>query len=122
MTAPPPLPAPVAAAVVTLARELAARPFQAPDATRLAALGLGRRELAAAERAGTLLRVTEGVVLLPGAEERAAELLAALPQPFTLSEARQALRTTRRVAVPLLELLDRRRLTRRLPDDRRAVV
>jgi selenocysteine-specific elongation factor len=48
-------------------------------------------------------------------------VLATLPQPFTLSEARQALRTSRRVAVPLLELLDRRRLTRRLPDDRRTV-
>jgi selenocysteine-specific elongation factor len=121
-TAPPPLPAPVAAAVVALASELALRPFQAPDAGRLAVLGLGRRELAAAERAGTLLRVTDGVVLLPGADRRAAELLAAIPQPFTLSEARKALRTTRRVAVPLLELLDQRRLTRRLPDDRRTVV
>ena len=35
-----------------------------------------------------------------------------LPQPFTLSEARQALGTTRRVAVPLLEHLDRRGWTR----------
>ncbi|WP_216592346.1 SelB domain-containing protein, partial [Verrucosispora sioxanthis] len=43
-------------------------------------------------------------------------------QPFTLSAARQALDTTRRVAVPLLELLDRRGLTRRLPDDARVVV
>ncbi|MGH3660039.1 MAG: SelB C-terminal domain-containing protein, partial [Micromonosporaceae bacterium] len=33
-----------------------------------------------------------------------------------------ALGTTRRVAVPLLELLDRQGLTRRLPDDRRVVV
>ena len=46
-------------------------------------------------------------------------VLAGLPQPFTLSEARRALGTTRRVAVPLLELLDRRGLTERLPDDRR---
>jgi selenocysteine-specific elongation factor len=48
-------------------------------------------------------------------------MLGRLPQPFTLSEARQALGTTRRVAVPLLEFLDRRGLTRRLPDDRRTV-
>ena len=48
-------------------------------------------------------------------------MLAGLPQPFTLSEARQALDTTRRVAVPLLELLDRAGATRRLPDDRRTV-
>ena len=32
-------------------------------------------------------------------------VLAALPQPFTTSEARQALGTTRRVAIPLLEHL-----------------
>ena len=72
-------------------------------------------------RAGALLRIADGVVLLPDAADRAAAVLAALAQPFTLSEARQALGTTRRVAVPLLELLDRRGLTRRLPDDRRVV-
>jgi selenocysteine-specific elongation factor len=121
VTAPPPLPVAVAEAVAALAGDLERAPFAAPEARRLAELGLGARELAAAERAGALLRVTDGVVLLPGADVRAAEVLAAIPQPFTLSEARQALGTTRRVAVPLLELLDRRRLTRRLPDDRRAV-
>ena len=99
--------------------DLAAAPFAAPEAHRLAELGLGRRELAAAVRAGALLRVADGIYLLPGADDRAAELLAGLPQPFTLSEARRALGTTRRVAVPLLELLDRRGLTERLPDDRR---
>ena len=62
------------------------------------------------------------VVLLPGAAEEAVRVLAALPQPFTLSAARQALGTTRRVAVPLLELLDRQGATRRLPDDRRVVL
>jgi selenocysteine-specific elongation factor len=49
-------------------------------------------------------------------------VLAALPQPFSTSEARQALGTTRRVAVPLLELLDRRGWTRRLDGTRREVV
>jgi selenocysteine-specific elongation factor len=121
LTAPPPLPPAVARAVAELTADLEAAPFQAPDAGRLANLGLGPRELAAAERAGALLRVADGVVLLPGAEVRATEALAGLAQPFTLSEARQALGTSRRVAVPLLELLDRQRLTRRLPDDRRTV-
>ncbi|HEV2888074.1 MAG TPA: SelB C-terminal domain-containing protein [Jatrophihabitans sp.] len=45
----------------------------------------------------------------------------ALPQPFTASQARQALRTTRRVALPLLERLDAAGLTVRLDDSRRAV-
>jgi selenocysteine-specific elongation factor len=44
-----------------------------------------------------------------------------LPQPFTASQARQAWQTTRRVAIPLLEYLDRAGVTRRLPDDRRTL-
>ncbi|MGZ4626585.1 MAG: selenocysteine-specific translation elongation factor [Kineosporiaceae bacterium] len=116
------LPAPLGAAVRALEDDLATDPFAAPPAGRLAELGLGRRELAAAERAGMVLRVAEGVVLMADAVERAAEVLAGLPQPFTTSAARLALRTSRRVAVPLLELLDRKHVTRRLPDDRRLVV
>jgi len=115
------LPPAVAAAVATLAGELADTPFAAPVAGRLRDLGLGARELAAAERAGALLRVAHGVVLMAGAEQAAVTSLHALSQPFTVSEARRALGTTRRVAVPLLELLDRRGLTRRGADDRRVV-
>jgi selenocysteine-specific elongation factor len=115
------VPVELRAAVAAVRADLAADPYAAPDAHRLAELGLGRRELAAAVRAGALLRVAEGIYLLPGADDRAAARLARVPQPFTLSEARQALDTTRRVAVPLLELLDRRALTERLPDDRRRV-
>jgi len=62
-----------------------------------------------------------GVVLLPDAPERAATALAGLRQPFAVSEARTALGSSRRVTVPLLELLDRRGRTRRGPDDRRVV-
>ncbi|WP_245899285.1 SelB C-terminal domain-containing protein [Nonomuraea indica] len=113
------LPAPVARAVDLLRRELAARPFRAPEADRLAELGLGARELAAAVRAGSLLRVGGGIVLLPGADARAAELLRRLPQPFTVSQARRALDTSRRVAVPLLEHLDRAGLTERLDESHR---
>ncbi|NJC72421.1 selenocysteine-specific translation elongation factor [Planosporangium thailandense] len=115
------LPEPVARAVERVRDDLAGERFRAPEAARLAELGLGPRELAAAVRAGALLRVADGVVLLPGAVEEARAVLAGIPQPFTLSDARQALGTTRRVAVPLLELLDRQGATRRLPDDRRVV-
>jgi selenocysteine-specific elongation factor len=115
------LPPAVARAVERVRADLADRPFHAPDAARLAELGLGPRELAAAVRAGALLRIADGVVLGPDALGEAVAVLARLPQPFTLSEAREALRTTRRVAVPLLELLDRKGATRRLPDDRRTV-
>ncbi|WP_341715723.1 selenocysteine-specific translation elongation factor [Micromonospora sp. FIMYZ51] len=117
-----PLPEPVARALALVGDDWATHPFRAPDADRLAALGLGAREIGAAVRAGALLRLPGNVLLLPGAPQRAVAVLAALPQPFTLSAARQALDTTRRVAVPLLELLDRQGRTRRLTDDARVVV
>jgi len=109
---------PAEAAVAALQERLGREPFAAPEQPELAAAGLGARELAAAERAGRLLRLRAAdgadVVLLPDSPARAMRVLAGLPQPFTLSQARQALGTTRRVAVPLLEHLDGRGWTRRL--------
>ncbi|OBB64583.1 selenocysteine-specific translation elongation factor [Mycobacterium sp. 852014-50255_SCH5639931] len=116
------LPARVDKAVRTIEEWLAAEPFRAPEADELAELKLGPRELAAAVRAGRLTRIADGVVLGSGALDRAAAVLATLPQPFTVSDARRALYTTRRVAVPLLEQLDARRVTRRAPDGTRVVV
>ncbi|SKA37376.1 selenocysteine-specific translation elongation factor SelB [Marinactinospora thermotolerans DSM 45154] len=116
------LPPRVRGSLERLARDLRRAPFAAPDTPRLAELGLGPREIAASVRAGRLMRVAEGVVLLPGAVEQAHAELSRLPQPFTVSAARRALATSRRVAVPLLELLDRRGLTRRLDADLREVV
>jgi selenocysteine-specific elongation factor len=113
------LPPRIAAAVKAVLADLADAPFLAPDAGRLRDLGLDPRAIAAAARAGLLLRVTEQVVLAPDAQAQAALILAGLPQPFTTAEARQALGTTRRVAIPLLEYLDRAGVTQRLPDDRR---
>ena len=117
----PRLPAPVAAAVQAVLAGLADAPFRAPEAERLRELGLDARAAAAAERAGLLCRLPGNILLAPGAPERAAPILASLPQPFTTSEARQALGTTRRVAIPLLEWLDRAGVTRRLADDRRTM-
>jgi selenocysteine-specific elongation factor len=117
----PALPDRVLTAVRLLRENLARQPFAAPEAGRLRELGLDSRSLAAAARAGLLLRVTDQVVLAPGADRDAARILAGLPGPFTAAEARQVLHTTRRVAIPLLEYLDRSGLTRRLPDDRRTV-
>jgi selenocysteine-specific elongation factor len=98
---------------------LAAAPFRAPEADELAELRLGPRELAAAIRAGRLTKITDGVVLGADALQRAAEVLRTLPQPFTVAEAKRALNTTRRVAVPLLEQLDAHRITRRGDDGTR---
>lgn len=116
------LPARVDQAVREVEAWLAAEPFRAPEADELAGLGLGPRELAAAVRAGRLTRIADGVVLGPDALARAAGVLAGLPQPFTVSEARRALGTTRRVAVPLLEQLDARRVTRRAGDGTRVLI
>lgn len=110
------------AALGELEARLRAEPFRAPEAYELSALRLGVRELAAAERAGRVLRLSDGVVLLPSAPALAMRELARLDQPFTTSQARQALATTRRVAIPLLEHLDTRGWTRRLDAGHREVV
>lgn len=111
----------VTAAVAALRAELVEEPFAAPTAERMAALGLTDEVLAAAVRAGLALRLDRHVVLPAGADDAAARLLAQLPQPFTVSQARQQLGTSRRVAVPLLAHLDRTGRTRRQGDDRRRV-
>ena len=116
------LPSRVDKAVRTLEARLGAEPFRAPEADELKELKLGNQELAAAARTGRLTRIAEGVVLGPDVFDRAAEVLKTLPEPFTVSDARRALGTSRRVAVPLLEQLDVRRITRRADDGTRTVV
>ncbi|MDN5893039.1 MAG: selenocysteine-specific translation elongation factor [Nocardioides sp.] len=116
------LPPGVVKAVTEVLSRLEAAPFGAPTADDLRDLGLDSRALGATVKAGLLLRVGPGIVLGPEAESRAVAVLRDLPQPFTTSQARQALGTTRRVALPLLDHLDRRGLTRRLPDDRREMI
>jgi len=115
------LPVGLVAPLEALRADLAARPFGAPDAARLAELGLGPRDLAVLARAGHLLRVAEAVVLLPGADDQATDVLRELPEPFSVSEAREALGSTRRVVLPLLAHLDRTGRTLRMADDRRCV-
>jgi len=106
------LPAPVADAVRAVLAGLAEAPFRAPDAERLRQLGLDARAVAAAERAGLLRRLPGNVILAVDATDQAARILAYMPQPFTAAEARQALQTTQRVVIPLLEWLDRQGITR----------
>lgn len=115
------LPARVTAAWEKISDHLGRCPFDAPNAACLADLGLDRKSMAALGRAGLALCLDEQIVLLHGADVAAARRLADLQQPFTLSDARQALRTSRRVAVPLLEHLDRSGLTIRHADNRRTV-
>lgn len=112
---------PVARAVAALEAQLGTAPFAAPTAEGLQELGFTDEVLGAAVRAGLVLRLDRSVVLAAGADDEAATALAELPQPFTVSQARQRLATTRRVVLPLLAHLDRTGRTRRLADDRRRV-
>jgi selenocysteine-specific elongation factor len=102
----PEFPAEVRSALDRLRERLDRHPFDAPDSDQLAAEGLTPAVTAAAARAGVVLRLPGEILVHPRAAELAADALGSLPPTFTLSEARQALGTTRRVAVPLLEHLD----------------
>ncbi|WP_144587747.1 selenocysteine-specific translation elongation factor [Brevibacterium casei] len=113
---------PAEAGVAKVEQRLKANPFDAPEADDLRALCLGARELAVAEKAGRVLRLGDGVVVSPRTPAQAMRLLAGLDQPFTTSQARRALGTTRRVVIPLLEHLDSRGWTRRLDGSHREVV
>lgn len=117
----PQVPAALRDAVDRLTARLTAQPFTAPEAGDLAALRLTPADLGALAALEVVLRLPGDVVLLPDAPDRAARVLTGIAQPFTLSEARQALGTSRRVAVPLLEHLDRLRLTIRDDSARRTV-
>jgi selenocysteine-specific elongation factor len=113
------LPARWADGAAALTADLAADPLAAPDAGRLRELGLDGAALAALARQGLVLRVSDTVVLAPGADDEAVSRLAALAQPFTVSQARQVLGSSRRVVLPLLSYLDHSGRTVRLPDDTR---
>ncbi|ATG52622.1 selenocysteine-specific translation elongation factor [Brachybacterium vulturis] len=112
----------VETAIASLEHRLRGDPFAAPEADDLTALGLGPEQLAAAARLDRLLRLRGEVILLPAAPALAMRELARLEQPFTASQARQALGTSRRVVIPLLEHLDARGWTRRIDASHRQVV
>ncbi|MBD2760556.1 selenocysteine-specific translation elongation factor [Yimella sp. cx-573] len=110
------------AGIAEIERRLADAPFAAPDRADLSALDLGPKQLAAAVRLGRLIDLGDQILLSPGAPALAMRALAALRQPFTTSQARQALGTTRRVVIPLLEHLDAKGWTRRIDAGHREVV
>lgn len=109
-------PAAIAPGITSLEAHLRRAPFQAPEAADLERWQLGAKELAAAERAGRIIRLgaDRDIVLLADAPTHATKLLRPLDAPFTASQARKAWDTTRRVAIPLLEYLDAAGVTRRV--------
>lgn len=117
----PVFPASVTFELDRLAQRLETDPFDAPEAGELAASGLTPSVIAAAARRGLFLRLPGEILVHRDAADRAVVVLGSLPQPFTLSDARQALSTTRRIAVPLLEHLDSTGRTARLDPSHRRV-
>ena len=115
------LPPEVEAALAELLAQCEQDPLRAPTLEQIREAGLSDAHLAAAARLGRIFLPAPGVVLPADAARLALHTLRTLPQPFTTSEARKALGTSRRVAIPILEFLDRARATRRLADDRREV-
>ena len=104
---------------------LRAAPLSPPgldEAARTAGVsGALVREL---EAEGLLVRLTPDLALTRDAFESAVDQLRTLHAetgPFTAAQAKTAWRTTRKYAVPLLELLDQRGITRR-SGDRRVIV
>jgi selenocysteine-specific elongation factor len=93
--------------------------FAVPTEAALGQLGLHAPQIASAVRAGRLIRLAPGVILLPATLLYAVSVLAGLTQPFTAGQAREALGTSRKVIVPLLEYLAAHGHTRREGDAHR---
>jgi selenocysteine-specific elongation factor len=91
-----------------------------PPAVRdLVAAGFDPELVAAACEEGRLVRISPDLVMTPAMVERAVDLIrAAGADGMTVSDVRAKLGTSRKYAVPLLEHLDARGVTRRVGDVR----
>lgn len=86
----------------------------------LVAAGFGSELIKAASADGRLVRISPDVVVTPAFLGRAEEILRdrGTPPGITVSAFREALGTSRRVALPILEYFDARGVTRRQGDFR----
>lgn len=87
-----------------------------PTVSELRAAGFGSELIEAAARAGALVRIGPDLVLTPAFVSRAMDLVRSAKVGISVSSVRQALGTTRKYAVPLMEHLDRTGATRRVGD------
>ena len=98
---------------------ISSEPAQPPTIKDLVAQGIGRDAIDAAIRTGLVVRVAPELVFLPDLIDRAREIVAgASGSGITVSAFREALGTSRKYAVPLLEWFDQRGITRRDGDVR----
>lgn len=117
----PALPPDLQGAGAKLRTALAAKPLDPPSVKELAPDPPSRQALRFLLQAGEAVEVSEDVVLLADSLTRATEELRKFLREHrsaTAGELRQALGTSRRIIIPLLERLDKEGLTRREGDRR----
>jgi selenocysteine-specific elongation factor len=117
----PTLPQALENAAAGIRARLAGKPLEPPLRGQLAPDEPACEALRFLVQSGEVVPISETLVLLAGAFQAATATVRAYLQTHTsgtVSELRQALGATRRVVVPLLEKLDRERVTRREGDRR----
>ena len=87
-----------------------------PSVAELEHAGVGRSVVEAAASAGLVVRVSREFVFTPELVARAESVVRGSPDGITVSAFREALDTTRKYALPLLEHFDRTGVTRREGD------
>ena len=88
-----------------------------PSVVELVSAGIDRDLLEAASRSGHIVRITTDLVLAPAFVDRALALVRAnAEEGVTVGTLREALGTSRKYAVPLVEWMDAQGLTRRRGD------
>jgi selenocysteine-specific elongation factor len=117
------LPQPLQGAGAKLVQALTAKPFDPPSRKDLTPDALSQRALRFLIDTGEVVEINAELVMASQAVTRATELVRTFIRdhgPATVSDLRQALGSSRRVVVPLLEHLDRTFITLR-QGDRRAL-
>ena len=103
--------------VLHVVEAIAAEPAQPPTIKDLLAQGIGRDAIDAAARSGLAVRVAPDLMFTPALIERAEAIVkAAGIAGIRVSAFREALGTSRKYALPLLEWFDQRGITRREGD------
>ena len=100
-----------------LVEAIGSEPAQPPTVKELVSQGIGRDAIDAAARAGLVVRVAPDLVFIPALIERAQAVVdEAGSAGITVSAFREALETSRKYALPILEWFDQRGVTRREGD------
>jgi selenocysteine-specific elongation factor len=117
----PVLPQPLEASGAAVRKALAAKPLEPPSRKELAPDAASQRALRFLIDTGEVLEISADLVMPASSVAQATELIRTYIRdrgPATVSDLRQALGTSRRIVVPLLEYLDRTFVTLRQGDKR----